>query len=140
MRPRKNIVLFSTNETAISLTRLLLQTRSTCKVHTAATIDQGNTIFQKLETAGREVDVILIDGAWVTVAYQLRTEQYIPVVVFGIIPATAEYVANYTVPTGPAEFSYRLLEAVRLACKRKRGPKVDRRPVEKIPIVARQAA
>jgi hypothetical protein len=139
MRPRKQIILFSTNEITISLTRMLLETRYICKVHIATSIDEGNRIFQKLETAGREVDVVLIDGAWVTVAYQLRIDRQIPVVVFGIIPATAEYVAHYTVPSGPAEFSYRLLEAVKMACKRKRGPKVIR-PVEKVPVVARQAA
>lgn len=139
MRPRKQIILFSTNAITISLTRLLLETRYACKVHMATSIDQGNKIFQKLETAGREVDVVLIDGAWVAVAYQLRISQYIPVVVFGIIPATAEYVTNFTVPSGPPEFSYRLLEAVKMACSRKRGPKVVK-PVERIPIVARQAA
>lgn len=102
MRPRKNIILFSTNETTISLTRMLLQTRSTCKVHTATSIDQGNKILQEIAAAGREVDVVLVDGSWVAVAYQLRVNQ-VPVVVFGIIPAAAEYVANYMVPSGPAQ-------------------------------------
>lgn len=139
MRPRKNIVLFSTNDITISLTRMLLQTRSTCKVHTATSIDQGNKILQEIAAAGREVDVVLVDGSWVAVAYQLRVNQ-VPVVIFGIIPAAAEYVANYMVPSGPAQFNLRLLEAVRMACKRKRGPKTANRPTEKIAVDARQAA
>jgi hypothetical protein len=95
--------------------------------------------LQEIAAAGREVDVVLVDGSWVAVAYQLRVNQ-VPVIVFGIIPAAAEYVANYMVPSGPAQFNLRLLEAVRMACKRKRGPKAVNRPTAKIAVDARQAA
>lgn len=122
MRPRKQIVLISKNEWVISLNRLVLETRMDLKVNGAKDYKEANSIMEDLAALDTDTFAILIDGPCCTEAYDLDGYLLVPTVVFGAVPEYAVGIGTYTVLNGKG-FSTRLLEAVKLACVRKRGPK-----------------
>jgi hypothetical protein len=116
MRPRKRICILATNESSESRLRFLLD------VHLFAVFasTQTDEIAAKLRSGVHEALLVEFPGTFDVAALNLPYS--LPIVGFGKPPLPHELIVNHIVIEGPA-FAARLIEAVKLATARKRGPR-----------------
>lgn len=121
MRPPKRIAILCRDEDELRLLRFIVSSRGRYTVFGTSSLDELVVFLRSSEP-----HVLMIDGPDAFVSYVVRPVQDINTVIFGDVPEGANFVADQIAAAGP-DYYERVLEAVRLAAKRKRGPKKGRK-------------
>ena len=116
MRPRKRICILATNESSESRLRFLLD------IHLFAVFatTRREEITAKLQAGVCEALLVEFPGTFDVAA--LNLPYWLPIVGFGLGSVPQGLFPHHIVLEGPA-FAARLIEAVKLATARKRGPR-----------------